>query len=132
VPAAPKQGSLAYALGDLWAFALPLLLAMLPLLLATAGCKTPSRRQKAKAKKKCAPFASLAFVTLACYPGGNGGLRAKVASFASLASLAFVRLPFAFGYSRVQNTQQKAKGAKVVTLACYPGGNGGLELFSSY
>jgi hypothetical protein len=49
-----------------------------------------------------------------------------------------VRLPFAFGYAPLLLTMlakakdAKAKGAKVVTLACYPGGNGGLELFSSY
>jgi hypothetical protein len=37
------------------------------------------------------PFASLAFVTLACYPGGNGGLRV-------ILLLLRRNITFAFGY----------------------------------
>jgi hypothetical protein len=92
--AQPKQGSLAYALGDFWAFALPLLLAkagrlgqaegkekVRPFCLCVATV-TSKGRHKLLAFCLCLPFASLALCAaplpaVGCCPpppkGGGGG-----------------------------------------------------------
>jgi hypothetical protein len=47
------------------------------------------------------PFASLAFVTLACYPGGNGGLRVFI--------LILIKITFAFGYATQRQKEQRLR-----------------------